>query len=65
MFLVNRQLSFDALHSSLFQNTIGDLVVINVNKFILRHCFERHHIGHYSDITARSHLHVESDHKFK
>ena len=38
---------------SLFRNTIGDLVVINVNKFILRHSFERHHIGQYSDITAK------------
>ena len=53
MFSVNRQFSFESLHTSLFRNTIGDLVVINVNKFILRDCFERHHIGHYSDITAK------------
>ena len=50
MFSVDCQFSFEALHSSLFRNTIGYLVTVsNVNKFILRHCFERHHTGHYSD----------------
>ena len=65
MFLRNRQFSFEAFHSSLFLNTIGHLVMSNVKKFILRHCFKGHHIGHYFDNSQRSYLHVERDHNFK